>query len=76
VFLLSLRFITFGGRSAHLAHLVHKSGCKTEAFTFEGQNILDIGSLLWIKKGDRISHRRQKDLIAYEKMKKKHLDIL
>ena len=29
MFRLSLRLITFGGRSAHLAYLVHKSGCKT-----------------------------------------------
>ena len=29
LFRLSLRLITFGGRSAHLAYLVHKSGRKT-----------------------------------------------
>jgi len=29
VFHLWLHFITFGGRSAHLAYHVHKSGCKT-----------------------------------------------
>jgi len=29
LFHLSLPFVTFGGRSAHLAYLVHKSGCKT-----------------------------------------------
>ena len=29
VFHLRLRFITFGGRSAHLAYRVHKSGGKT-----------------------------------------------
>ena len=29
LFRLSLRLITFGGRSAHLAYLVHKSGSKT-----------------------------------------------
>ena len=34
VFHLSLRLVTFGGRSAHLAYLVHKSGCKTSTFTF------------------------------------------
>ena len=28
-FRVSLRLITFGGRSAHLANLVHKSGRKT-----------------------------------------------
>ena len=29
LFHLWLRFITFGGRSAHLAYHVHKNGCKT-----------------------------------------------
>ena len=32
VFHLSLRLITFGGRSAHLAYLVQKSGRKTTTF--------------------------------------------
>ena len=31
LFRLSLRLITFGSRSAHLAYLVHKSGCKTSS---------------------------------------------
>ena len=35
VFHLSVRLIIIGGRSAHLAYLVHKSGRKTATFTFQ-----------------------------------------
>ena len=34
LFHLSLRLFTFGGRSAHLAHLVHKNGRKTANLHF------------------------------------------
>ena len=34
VFHISLCLITFGGRSAHLVYIVHKSGRKTAASTF------------------------------------------
>ena len=34
VFLLSLRLINFGNRSAHLAYLVHKRCRKTTTFAF------------------------------------------
>ena len=37
VFHLSLRLITFEGRSAHLGYLVHKSDRKTRTFTFVGE---------------------------------------
>ena len=34
IFHLSLRLITIGGSSAHLAYFVHKNGRKTATFTF------------------------------------------
>ena len=35
LFHLSLRFMTFGGRSAHLGYLVHRSGRKTGTFLLD-----------------------------------------
>jgi len=42
LFHLSLRPITFAGRSAHLADLVHKSGRKTARFNVNGLNTANI----------------------------------
>ena len=42
LFRLWLRLITFGGRSAHLAYFVHKSGRKTSIIIFQVKGICDI----------------------------------
>ena len=40
LFHLRLRFITFGGRSVHLAYLVHKSGRKTSIIIITNNNLV------------------------------------
>ena len=41
VFYLSLHLITFGGCSAHLTYIVHKSSCKTATFTHTHTHTLE-----------------------------------
>ena len=45
LFRLSLRFITFRGRSAHLAYLVHKSGRKTSIIIIIIDHIFQVSSI-------------------------------
>jgi len=58
VFVLSLRLITFGGRSAHLAYLVHKGGRKTATTFLWPYTMID--SINWCRIPDEV-----KQLLSY-----------